>query len=131
MQTFSERNGFSIPDAEIKIRNDAPDDFRETLITICYKAGFKPSEVRTILCEAFFKAPDEVRIELFLQLVEGDIPFVERTIAVILCSRKPFVFNVFARLGGGCIEVLLSAALVLDMLLVQATSMFVRIYDQL
>jgi hypothetical protein len=59
MQTFSERNGFSIPDAEIKTRNDAPDDLRDALISICYKAGFKPSEIRAILCDAFFKAPNQ------------------------------------------------------------------------
>lgn len=48
----------SIPEAEIRIRDDAPPDLREVLPTICYRVGFAPNELRALLCELFLKAPD-------------------------------------------------------------------------
>lgn len=58
MNTFSERHGLSVPDAEIRVREDAPDSLREVLPTICYKLDWTPSELRSLLCELFLKAPD-------------------------------------------------------------------------
>ena len=58
MTIFSERHGLSVPDAEIRIREEAPDGLRDVLPTICYKIGYKPGELRALLCELFLKAPD-------------------------------------------------------------------------
>ena len=58
MTSFSERHGLSVPDAEITVRNDAPDELRGVLPEICYKVGLGPRGVRTVLCELLFRAPD-------------------------------------------------------------------------
>jgi len=58
MDSFSRRRGLARPDAEIKIRNDAPPEVRDATIGIAYQCGLKPSEIRAVLCQALFRAPD-------------------------------------------------------------------------
>ncbi len=58
MATFSERQGLSRPDAEITVRNDAPEDLRDAAAMIAYTAGLMPSDLRGIVCSAVMAAPD-------------------------------------------------------------------------
>jgi hypothetical protein len=58
MSIFSERQGLSVPDAEITIRDSAPDELREVLPTLCYQVGLRPSDLREWLCELLLQAPD-------------------------------------------------------------------------
>lgn len=58
MNSFSERHGLSVPEGEIRVRNDAPSELREVIPTICYKAGMQPKAVRAVLCDAFLRAPN-------------------------------------------------------------------------
>jgi len=58
MDSFSRRQGLTRPDAEIHIRNDAPQTVRDAVIQIAYKCGLKPSDLRSLLCALLFRAPD-------------------------------------------------------------------------
>lgn len=58
MDSFSRRQGLVRPDAEIKIRNDAPQEVRDAAIQIAYQCGLKPSHLRTLLCQTLFRASD-------------------------------------------------------------------------
>jgi AbiJ N-terminal domain 4 len=58
MTSFSERYGLSLPDAEITVRDGAPSELREAIPQICYKLGMRPTDLRSIICETFLKAPD-------------------------------------------------------------------------
>lgn len=60
MTSFSERQGYGHPDAEISIREDAPMELRQAIPSLCYKGtvGLKPNALRSIVCEALFKSPD-------------------------------------------------------------------------
>ncbi len=58
MDSFSRRRGLARPDAEIKIRNDAPQEVRYAAVQIAYQCGLKPSQVRTVLCQILFRMPD-------------------------------------------------------------------------
>ncbi|MFV3014568.1 AbiJ-NTD4 domain-containing protein [Pseudomonas sp. KHB2.9] len=57
---FSKRHGFSkAQEVDITIREDAPDELRGYLIQLCYECGFKPSDLRSILCQSLKKQPDK------------------------------------------------------------------------
>lgn len=58
MDSFSRRHGLSRPDAEITIRNEAPDELRDAVISIAYRCRFKPTDLRRILCAKLYRAPD-------------------------------------------------------------------------
>lgn len=58
MDLFSRRRGLVRPDAEIKIRNDAPQEVRDAVVQIAYQCGLKPSNLRTLLCQILFRAPN-------------------------------------------------------------------------
>lgn len=58
MATFSERQGLYRPDAEITVRNDAPEELRDAVATIAYAAGLKPSDLRSVVCQVAMTAPD-------------------------------------------------------------------------
>lgn len=59
MKSFSKRYGFSsVEEAEITIREDAPEDFRGFLVQLSYEHGLKPSILRDIVCKALKKLPD-------------------------------------------------------------------------
>lgn len=59
MDSFSRRNGLTRPDAEITIRNDAPQEIRDAVVQIAYQCGFQPSDLRMLLCSLLFRAPDK------------------------------------------------------------------------
>lgn len=55
---FSTRHGYSQPDAEITIRNDAPDELRGVVRQITYEAGLSPKPFREIVCRVLRTRPD-------------------------------------------------------------------------
>jgi hypothetical protein len=55
---FSNRHGYGTADAEIKIREDAPDDLRYAVAEIARTAGMGPKAIRTIACRVLLVAPD-------------------------------------------------------------------------
>jgi hypothetical protein len=57
-ERFSQRRGFSIRPAEISIRNEAPQHIRDAVLQIALDTGFRPSELRTIICRVLRVAPD-------------------------------------------------------------------------
>ena len=56
---FSRRQGYSRCDAEISIRHDAPAELRAAIISIAYRCGFAPSELRLVLCGILYRTPDK------------------------------------------------------------------------
>lgn len=59
-ERFSQRRGFSIkPAAEITIRNDAPQHVRDAVLQIALDVGFRPSELRSVICRVLRVAPDD------------------------------------------------------------------------
>lgn len=60
MDVFSKRHGFSsVEEAEISVREGAPDGFREFLIQLSYESGLKPTKLRDIVCKVLKKMPDK------------------------------------------------------------------------
>lgn len=59
MDSFSRRQGYSRPDAEISIRHEAPESLRAAIVSIAYRCGFAPSELRHRLCGILYKTPDK------------------------------------------------------------------------
>ena len=59
METFSRRQGHSRPDAEITIRNDAPEEVRGAVIQTAYQCGLQPSDLRALLCQLLYRVPDK------------------------------------------------------------------------
>src|SRR5688500_8877184 len=57
-ERFSQRRGFSIRPVEISIRNEAPQHVRDAVLQIALDTGFRPSELRTIICRVLRVAPD-------------------------------------------------------------------------
>jgi hypothetical protein len=55
---FSERFGFRAPDAEITIREDAPDVVRDGVLMLGYACGLGPNGIRDAACEVLLKRPD-------------------------------------------------------------------------
>jgi AbiJ N-terminal domain 4 len=55
---FSNRHGYGAADAEITVREDAPDDLRYAVAEIARSAGMKPSGIRTIACRVLLVTPD-------------------------------------------------------------------------
>lgn len=56
---FSKRHGFaSVDEVEITVREDAPEEMRGYLIQLTYECGFKPSDLRSLICRALKKQPD-------------------------------------------------------------------------
>lgn len=55
---FSARQGYTVPEAEITIRHEAPDWLRSLVVQIAYESGVSASELRSMLCELLFEAPD-------------------------------------------------------------------------
>lgn len=58
-ERFSQRRGFSIKPAEITIRNDAPQHVRDAVLQIALDVGFRPSELRSVICRVLRVAPDD------------------------------------------------------------------------
>lgn len=57
MATFSARHGLSRPDAEITVRQEAPSEMRDALVSVAYQDGFKPSTLRDVLCRILYRRP--------------------------------------------------------------------------
>lgn len=55
---FSQRHGYGVADAEITVREDAPDDLRYAVAEIARSAGMAPKQIRSIVCRVLFAAPD-------------------------------------------------------------------------
>ena len=55
---FSARFGFGGPDAEITIREDAPDVVRDAVAMLGYTFDLGPGSMREVLCEVLLKRPD-------------------------------------------------------------------------
>jgi len=58
MNTFSERHNYSAPDADITIREDAPEVLRGAVVAIAGKAGMGYEALRKEVCGALGVAPD-------------------------------------------------------------------------
>jgi hypothetical protein len=58
MNSFSERQGLTVPDAEIAVRQEAPAWLRDFVISVAYEVGFTPSDLRTILCRQLLESPN-------------------------------------------------------------------------
>lgn len=57
-RNFSQRHGYGTADAEITVREDAPDDLRYAVAEIATAAGMRPSSIRSIACRVLFTAPN-------------------------------------------------------------------------
>lgn len=58
--SFSKRHGFSqVDEAEIAVREDAPQALQEYLIQLSYECGLKPSGLREIICQTLKVLPDK------------------------------------------------------------------------
>ena len=55
---FSSRFGFRGPDAEITIREDAPDEVRDAVAMLGYAFDLGPGSMRELMCEVLLKRPD-------------------------------------------------------------------------
>lgn len=55
---FSERFGYRAPDAEITIREDAPEGVRDGVVMLGYATGMGPASMRAAVCEVLLKRPD-------------------------------------------------------------------------
>ena len=58
MNTFSQRHGYEVPDAEISIRHDSPEWLRELVVDLAYEAKFQPSDLRAFLCRLLLETAD-------------------------------------------------------------------------
>ncbi|ANH05796.1 MULTISPECIES: AbiJ-NTD4 domain-containing protein [Hyphomicrobiales] len=56
--SFSERFGYRAPDAEITIREDAPEVLRVGVTQLAYGAGLSAKGLREIVCAVLLKRPD-------------------------------------------------------------------------
>lgn len=58
-EPFSKRNGYAIAqEAEITVREEAPEELRTYFILLCYECGLGPKALREIVCKALRKQPD-------------------------------------------------------------------------
>ncbi len=57
-ETFSDRYGYGLPDAEIYIREDAPEMLRGAILMIVKALGMTPTTMRDVICQVLLVAPD-------------------------------------------------------------------------
>jgi hypothetical protein len=55
---FSQRQGLDVPDAEIIVRHDAPPWLRDLVISYAYEVGYRPNDLRPILCTMLMETPN-------------------------------------------------------------------------
>lgn len=95
MESFSRRHGHARPEAEIKIRNDAPQEVRDAAIQIAYQCGFKPSDLRTLLCQILFRAPDKSNW--------SDFPNIDSEVRELIDDCEWFeVYDLIEKLADKC-----------------------------
>lgn len=56
--SFSERFGYRVPDAEIAIREDAPESVRDAVTMLGFAFDLGPGRMRNVICEVLLKRPD-------------------------------------------------------------------------
>jgi hypothetical protein len=96
MTTFSRRQGLARPEVEIKIRNDAPQEVRDAVIQIAYQCGLKPSDLRTLLCQILFRAPDKSNW--------SDFPNIDGEVRELIDDCEWFeVYDLIERLADKCV----------------------------
>ena len=59
-ETFSERHGHQAPDAEITVREDAPEELRHAILMIVQNMDMDPKQMRDIVCGVLLKQPDQL-----------------------------------------------------------------------
>lgn len=60
MTSFSKRLGFRrVPDREITIREDAPEELRGVLVDLAYECGFQPRTLRPLVCRVLRTRADD------------------------------------------------------------------------
>ena len=57
-ETFSDRHGYRVHDAEITVREDAPEALRHAVLLIAQKVGMTPTVMREIVCGVLLVRPD-------------------------------------------------------------------------
>jgi len=57
-ERFSRRHGYSEQEAEITVRNDAPDELRSVVVEVAYESGLKPGPLRSLICRVLRTAPN-------------------------------------------------------------------------
>jgi hypothetical protein len=57
-ERFSRRHGYAPSDAEIIVREDAPEELRGVLVDIAYEAGLSPHGLRSIVCTVLRRRED-------------------------------------------------------------------------
>lgn len=55
---FSNRHGYSPPDAEITVRHDAPGELRSVIVEVAYESGFTPKPLRLLVCRILRARPN-------------------------------------------------------------------------
>lgn len=58
MESFSRRHGYAPNDAEILVREEAPDELRGVIVDIAYEAGLEPYGVRSTVCQVLRRRKD-------------------------------------------------------------------------
>ena len=58
-KSFSERHGYRQRDAEITVREDAPEDLRYAVAEIARQAGMSSKSIRGTVCRVLFVAPNQ------------------------------------------------------------------------
>ncbi|HKQ56964.1 MAG TPA: hypothetical protein VJY35_03775 [Candidatus Eisenbacteria bacterium] len=57
-EPFSRRHGYTVPAAEIIIREDAPPTLRNAVLYIAEEVGLDSGDLRSVVCRALNRAPD-------------------------------------------------------------------------
>lgn len=56
---FSQRRSYALTPADIRIREEAPNEVRDAILQVALDVGFKPSQLRAILCRVLRVAPSQ------------------------------------------------------------------------
>ncbi len=56
--SFSDRHGYSGPEIEIRIREDAPEEIRAGVVALSYASGLGYGQMRDVVCEVLLKRPN-------------------------------------------------------------------------
>ena len=93
---FSTRHGYSQSEAEITIRNDAPDELRGVLRQIANESGLSPKPLREIVCRVLRTRPDSNNW--------SEYPNIDEEVQTLVDSCKWFeVYNIIEELNK-CLE---------------------------
>lgn len=77
--SFSKRHGFSqVDEAQITVREEAPQALQEYLIQLSYECGLKPSNLRQIICQTLKVLPDKQNWSETPNIHEENVQLIER-----------------------------------------------------